>query len=81
MFEWTVDILMGTKCVSFTADYSFVSMKRTILTLVVEAILAIFLSCEMSLKSFFCAYRIDHKDNIIECVVQIKAFGCCSFNL
>ena len=56
MFEWTVDILMGTNCVSFPADYSFVSIKRTILkmvTLVVEAILAIFLSCEMSLKSFF----------------------------
>ena len=56
MFEWTVDILMGTNCVSFPADYSFVSMNRTILkmvTLVVEAILAIFLSCEMNLKRFF----------------------------
>ena len=56
MFEWTVDILMGTNCVSFPADYSFVSMKRTIVkmvTLVVEAILAIFLSCEMSLKMLF----------------------------
>jgi hypothetical protein len=31
MFEWTVDILMGTNCVSFPADYLFVSMKQTIL--------------------------------------------------
>jgi hypothetical protein len=56
MFEWTVDILMDTNCVSFPADYSFVSVKRTIVkmvTLVVEAILANFLSREMSLKSFF----------------------------
>ena len=56
MFEWTVDILMDTNCVSFPADYSFASMKRTIVkmvTLVVEAILAIFLLCEMSLKMFF----------------------------
>ena len=56
MFKWTVDILMDTSCVSFPADYSFVSMKRTILkmfTLVVEAILAIVLSYEMSLKMYF----------------------------
>ena len=40
----------------FPVDYSFISMKRTtvtMVTLVVEAIIAIFLSCEMSLKFFF----------------------------
>jgi hypothetical protein len=58
--------------------YSFISMKRTTVKRITPVVEAIAVSLK---KCFLCAYRIDQKDNINECVVQIKAFGCCLFNL
>jgi hypothetical protein len=52
--------------------------KRTTVKRITPVVEAIAVSLK---KCFLCAYRIDQKDNINECVVQIKAFGCCLFNL
>jgi hypothetical protein len=78
VFELSVDIPMDTNYAPFPADYSFISMKRTTVKRITPVVEAIAVSLK---KCFFCAYRIDQKDNINECVVQIKAFGCCLFNL
>ena len=79
VFELSVDSPMDTNCAPFPADYSFfISMKRTTVKRITPVVEAIAVSLK---KCFLCAYRIDQKDNINECVVQIKAFGCCLFNL
>ena len=69
---------MDTNCAHFPADYSFISMKQTTVKRVTPVVEAITVSLK---KCFSVPTESTKKDNIIECVVQIKAFGCCLFNL